>query len=278
MTELAAAFADREHVRPLLAGYVRPRGVSLRIEILPPAELLERMIVGDELDLGEYSLSDALRAIDAGERRYVFLPVFPLRALRHSMVWVRPESPLTDLGQLRGRRLGVASYATTALLFLRGLLEDEYAVAPGEVTWVRSGHERRPVVLEDVLIEDTDEELDGLLERGGVDAIAVFQQPRTPARRLVPDANDVEEAYRRRTGILPVMHLVALGAARSDADPSLASVLVDAFEESRLRSGALVPPYGVAANLPALAAAIRYGRRQLRLELPSDPAELFIRR
>lgn len=279
---LSIALGPHEHVRALRDGTARREGIHLDVATLPLAELLGR-VAANEFDAGEFSFSDALASIARNDRRYAFLPVFPHRAFRQSMVWTRTDSRLTGLADLRGARLGIGSYATTALLYLRGLLDDDHGIGPDEITWVRTTPERMPIQAPGVTVEDVHADTDALLDRGSVDAVAVFAPPRaagaTPpgARRLVSDVCAHEAEYLRRTGVLPIMHVVALKASIHESDPTIASRLLEAFEFARERSTVAVPRYGIDANRPALDAALRYARRQFGYRLPEDPADLFIR-
>ena len=311
MTRLTLAVGPYERVRALLSGEVRPEGIELAPTTLPAARILERMAAGAEFDVGELSLSDALRAFAEGGSAYVALPVFPYRAFRQSMLWVRASSELTRLADLRGKRIGIPGYGVTALLYVRGLLQEEHDIAPSEVTWVRTAPERLALRVPGVVIEDVRSDLDTLLGSGAVDAIATFHPPaaargRPPrARRLVPNVREVEADYYRRTGIFPIMHVIGLRASVHESDATIAPRLVAAFELAKRRANdevtrsfaahSLTPwsryeveetlalfgddafPYGVDPNRPSLEAACRYARAQLGLDLPGDVAELFTR-
>jgi len=282
---LTLACAEYERVHSLLSGAVRPDGLDLRITTLPSAEILERMATGSEFDVGEFSLADHLRLFAGRRSSYIAIPVFPHRAFRHSILWVRASSELHDPADLRGRRIGVTSYTTTALLFLRGALEDEYLIAPSDITWVRTGEERLPLDPPGVTIDDVPGDLETLLETGRVDAIASFSTPAgaradpATARHLFADVRRVEADYYCRTGIFPIMHVIVVRKSLYDEHPWIAKSLLDAFELAK-RPGAThddTYPYGVEPNRPTLEAACRYARAQLGLDLPEDVAELFAR-
>ena len=287
MRALTVGLAPNERVRPLLHGITGPGTLELRIITAPAPEILRRMSNGAEFDVGEYSLSDHLRAFAAGTADYVALPVFPHRAFRHSMLWVRTASDLTDPADLRGKRVGVDSYATTALVFLRGMLQDEHGVGPSDITWIRTVPERIPIDIPVVRIEDRAADLGALLESGEVDAIAPFQPPAAAsaqpprARHLISDVRAVEAEYYKRTGIFPIMHVLVLRRPIHESDPTVAPRLVTAFEEAKRVASAGAPAsenafrYGVEPNRPTLEAAFRYARTQLGIALPDDVAELF---
>ncbi|HKY50694.1 MAG TPA: PhnD/SsuA/transferrin family substrate-binding protein [Candidatus Limnocylindria bacterium] len=265
----------------MLEGAIRTSGgAAVDVVTLPLAEVVDRTASG-AYDAGEFSFLHALTNIARDDDTFVFLPVFPHRVLRHSMLWTRSDSELRELAQLRGARIGIGAYATTGLLYLRGLLEDEHGIRPDEITWVRTRPERTAVAVSGVVIEDVSGETDDLLARGVVDAVAVFTAPRLArsapplARPLVRDVASREAEYLERTGILPIMHVVALKSAVHRDAPDVAPSLIRAFE--RARSGTGVPAYGIEANRPALDAAIRYAGRQLGLVLPGDVSTIFTR-
>jgi 4,5-dihydroxyphthalate decarboxylase len=72
--------------------------------------------------------------------------------------------------------------------------------------------------------------------------------------RLFPEPIPVEEEYARRTGIVPIMHLVVLRKDVVDAYPWLAGNLMTAFEEARARSVARLAggPAGPGSRVPLL--------------------------
>jgi 4,5-dihydroxyphthalate decarboxylase len=305
---LSLAVAGYERVRALVSGDVRPDGLELQVTTLPAAEVIARMAGRAEFDAGELSLSDALLGSVTG---YVLLPIFTYRAFRQSMLWVRTTSGATSLEGIRGARVGIASYTTTALLYLRGLLSDEHAIAPSEIRWVRTGAERHAIRPSGAVIEDVRANLDGLLEAGEVDAIATFQAPiasgASPwARRLIVGVREAEADYYRRTRIFPIMHVIGLRRAIHEEDPGVAARLYEAFERSKAvayddvkRTGyaahTLTPwsrfeveetqaifgedpyPSGIEPNRPSLEAAARYATEQFEVDLPTDVADLFSR-
>jgi len=249
---------------------------------------------GAPFDVAELSLANFVMALAAGDDRFVGLPVFPFRSFRQSMLWVREDSPITQLEQLRGKRVGINGYANTALVWLRGALADEHGVAPEAIAWVRVGGDRVALTPPaGVRIADAPpgSDLFALLRAGSVDAVAAFWQPGQAAlpgvRRLLADAAAVEADYYRRTGIFPIMHLIVLRRDVYARAPALAAQVARRFAAAKRRFGdevrrfgagriALTPwspleleraqailgpdlhPYGVARNRGTLAAMTRY--------------------
>jgi 4,5-dihydroxyphthalate decarboxylase len=184
----------------------------------------------------------------------------------------------------------------TALLFTRGFLQHEYGVAPEDIHWFRRRSEHVPIQIPaGIRIESIakDQTLDGLIEEGKLDALAVTQPPRaflngSPfVQRLFPDSRAVEAAYYRKTRIFPIMHMVVLRRAIYEKDPTLAVRLARGFENAkhlafegyedglsslpwvnldleyaRQTLGKDVYPYGIEKNRPTLEAATLYSHEQ----------------
>lgn len=289
---------------------IAPPGLEIDYTAMPVMDLFARALSDDPLDVVEFSLANHIMAIAAGDRRYVGLPVFPFRGFRHSMLWVRSDSPIERPEHLKGKRIGIAAYALTALVYVRGLLAEDYGVEPAQVEWVRTGRERiafAPPPGVRIVDVGNSASLFQLLCAGTVDAIITFWSPEAQdsgARRLFPDVFAIEADYFRRTAIYPIMHTFALSRTLYDKNPGIAASLMAMFEAAKKRweddlsrfgaeSASITPwspldlersrailgpdlyPYGIAANVRTLAAAIRYTREQHLIAREVAIPELF---
>jgi 4,5-dihydroxyphthalate decarboxylase len=304
------ALQDYDHTRALLDGAVPVEGFDLKVlTISPPSQIFLRMLNQEEFDASEMSLSNYMIALAHGDRRFVAIPVFPSRVFRHSYIWIHANSGIREPRDLVGKRVGIADYSMTALLFVRGMLKHEYNVLPEDIHWFRHRPEhvsiKAPATLRIDNIEK-DQTLDGLLEEGKLDAVAVTSPPRSfksgspLVRRLFPDAREVEAEYYRRTKIFPIMHAVVLRRAICEKNPSIATALMAAFQAAKRKSydrleerlsplpwinldleyaqqamGADLYPYGVKLNFPTLEAATLYSYEQGLTERKFEVSELF---
>jgi 4,5-dihydroxyphthalate decarboxylase len=307
---ITLAVQDYDHTRALVDGAVPVEGFALKaITLSPPSQIFLRMLNQEEFDASEMSLSNYMIAVGHGDMRFVAIPVFPSRVFRHSYIWVNSNAGIRQPRDLIGKRMGIADYSMTALLFVRGMLKHEYNVLPENIHWFRRRSEhvaiKAPATLRIDNIEN-DQTLDGLLEEGKLDAVAVTSPPRafksgSPlVRRLFPDAKQVEADYYRRTKIFPIMHLVVIRRALYEKDPGVALALTNAFQDAkrqaqdRLEKGLSPMPwmnldleyaqqvmdgdicsYGVKANLPTLEAAALYSYEQGLTERKFEVRELF---
>ncbi len=308
--KLTLACQNHDHTRALADGTVAVDAVELNVlNISPPSQIFLRMLNNEEFDVAEMSLSNYLIALGNDDRRFIALPIFPSRIFRHSYVWINANAGIETPQDLRGKRVGIADYSMTALLFTRGFLQHQYGVRPEDIHWFRRRREHVTIAVpEGVRIDDIgkDETLDDLLERGKLDAVALTQPPRSfvqgspKVRRLFPEARAVEADYYRQTKIFPIMHTVVMRREIYEKRPTLAVALAGAFQDAKEISyermdeklyalpwlnldlefarrvmGRDTCAYGVQASMATLAASTLYSHEQGLTKRQLQVEELF---
>ena len=251
MTLLPVTIAtwDYDRVRAVMDGRVPVEGCEVNYLALAPEECFHRAIPHGEFEIAEIGLSPYLVALANGPGHpYVALPIFLSRIFRHSAIYVRTDRGITRPQDLRGKRVGVPEYQMSAVLWARGMLQDQYGVQPAEILWRQGGletpgrRERFPIRLPEgfplsLIPEGT--ALSPLLAQGELDAIisarapSCYRAPGVAVARLFEDYAAAEAEYFRKTGIFPIMH--ALGVRRDvhERHPWLASSLSKAFAEAK---------------------------------------------
>ena len=143
MTQLHLTLAceDYDRTRPVKDGIVKAEGIELNYLVMSVEEIFWRMMKYEEFDVSELSMGAFLTAAARGRRPFVAIPVFPSRTFRHRCIFVNTDSGVRRIEDLRGRRMGVPEYSMTAAVWLRGMFQHEYGVAPGEIHWVQAGEE-----------------------------------------------------------------------------------------------------------------------------------------
>ncbi len=288
---------DYDHVRALADGRIKVDGLNLKfVNVSPPSQIFLRMLHDEEFDASEMSLSNYMIAVGKSDHRFIALPVFPSRVFRHSFIWINANSGIRRPEDLKGKKVGIADYSMTALLFVRGLLQHQYGVTPQDIHWFRRRSEHVAIdIPPDIRIDNIskDQSLDRLLEQGALDALAVTSPPRgflegaPDIRRLFADSRNVEAEYYRATKIFPIMHMVVIRRAIYEEEPSIAARLAEGFacakemafeayeeglsslpwvnldlEYARRILGKDIYPYGIRKNLPTLEAATLYSHEQ----------------
>jgi 4,5-dihydroxyphthalate decarboxylase len=130
---------------------------------------------------------------------------------------------------------------------VRGWMQHEAGVPLTSVEWIQAGVNdagRKEMTTFDLppdfrLTSVPDKTLGGMLVSGEIDAVISARPPRVfldgkhGIKRLIPDYRAQEEAYFRKTGIFPIMHLVVLRRDAYEANRWIARNLMDSFEQAK---------------------------------------------
>ena len=133
---LTLACGDYEIIRPLLRGKVEVDGVDLTILTdMDSATRHWRFLNKGEFDIAEVSASSYLAARD-NDLPFSAIPVFLHRRFRHGFMFINTSKGIKKPADLKGRRIGVKTMMTTAVLWMRGILQSEYGVPLNSIEWV----------------------------------------------------------------------------------------------------------------------------------------------
>ena len=275
---LSVAVGDYDRTRPLISGAVSIDGVDPVFMTLSPEEIFFRAVRTRDFDICELSLSSFAVKTAAGDNPYVGVPAFVSRAFRHTSIYVRRDR-VKEPRDLVGRKVGVPEYQLTANVWARALLQDDHGVRPSDVHWIRAGIEQahRPEKITiklpaDVRLENGPEgkTISQLLEAGDIDG---FIAPRPPALVgagnpnigwLFRDPVSAAKDYYRRTGVFPIMHLVAVRRTLAEQHPWLPAAVLKAFERSKvLAVEALSDPSAPKVTLPFVEEQLQAARELL---------------
>jgi 4,5-dihydroxyphthalate decarboxylase len=316
---LTLACWDYDRTRPLIDGRVKADGIDLDIKVMRPRQIFPRMLEHQEFHISELSLASYVGLLARGRCPFVALPIALSKIFRHSCIYVRPGAGIATPQDLRGKRIGTTQYGATAVVFMRGMIQHDFGVMPQDVHWFMGGLDaptQRPLIpldlppdirLDYLAGADT---LEAMMEAGRLDALfsvyipTIFRNGSPSIARLWPNFKEVETAYFRRTGIFPVMHIVAIredvhhehpwvapriyrafckardlavtGLYDSDALHLSLPFLLDHVEESWRLFGRDFWAYGVEPNRPAFAAIGRYVHEQGLAPRAVATEEMFV--
>ena len=238
--KLDIAFWDYDRTRLLKERVVKIEGADptfhTSARIVP--DIFEAMIRQRAYDVSEMGMTYFLRTFADGESPFVAIPVFPVRAFRHSAIFINKASGITKPADLAGKRIGeLALYGHDAGVMPKGVLADEFGVRPEQSRWIVGGIDfpmdpidfvARPVpdgVEVEYAAKDVD--LGDMLESGEIDALISADTPKCVLEtspkvgRLFEDYEAVERDYYRRTGIFPIMHTVVVTRELAAKEPEL---------------------------------------------------------
>jgi 4,5-dihydroxyphthalate decarboxylase len=253
---LTFACGDYEIVRPLIDGKVEVDGVDLTILTdMDSATRHWRFLRNGEFDVAEVSSSSYLAARD-NDWPFRAIPVFLHRRFRHGFMFINTTKGISKPSDLIGRRVGVKTLMTSAVLWMRGILQHEYGVPLNSIEWVAEIEDDVNVTLPpDIKYSclPNDKSVETMLAEGELDAVFhsdfvkpfLAHDPRVA--RLFPDSKAEEMAYYQRAGIFPIMHVVGIRQSLVEQHPWLAINLFRAFNEAkaiameRMRNPRIVP-------------------------------------
>jgi 4,5-dihydroxyphthalate decarboxylase len=249
MSDLRLTFAigDYLHMRELTLGRIKPEGIDLTVLTLPLETIAYRFLATYEWEVSEFSMATYCTMVANGNAPMVGLPVFPSRVFRHGAIFVRDNSPIKTGADLKGKKVGVPQWTQTAVTYVRGWLQHDAGVPLTSIDWIQAGVNdpgRKEMTTFQLppgyrLTSVPDKSLGQLLVDGDIDAMIsarapnVFLDGKHGIKRLMPDYRAQEEAYFRKTGIFPIMHLVVLRRDAYEANRWIARNLMDAFEKAK---------------------------------------------
>ena len=261
-------------------------------------------------------------------RAYTPIPVFISRTFRHRNLFVHVDSGIEKPEDLRGKRVGTPGYGFSANTWIRGFLLDEYGVKADEMHWIETTESSDgaqvgsrlnrhclpddfPLVKGPAGVDESE-----LLLTGGCDALITAITPRAflegnpKIRQLFPDVRATEKDYYRKTGVFPIMHVVAIRTDMVNANPWLPKAVFEMysqakqkayanlesttslkvtlpwatqeFEDTRSLMGKNFWPYGIESNRKELELVMRYTheqglvKRHLNFERLFHPSTLLL--
>lgn len=274
---LSIATGNYDRTRPMVDGDVGIDGVDPVFMLLSPEEMFFRSFRDKAFDVSELSLSSFAVRTAAGNNPYIGVPVFPSRAFRHTAICIRTDRGIEHPQDLRGRRIGTPEYQLTACVWARAILQEDYGVAPSDVTWVRGGLEQlgRPEKIavqlpSTITIEQApaDKTLAQMLRDGDIDAIIAprapspFEQQNPNVGWLWSDPQKVASDYYKRTKIFPIMHLIGVRKELVEDHPWLPVAIFKAFSMAKDRAlELLVDTSATKVTLPFVDELLRSARQ-----------------
>jgi 4,5-dihydroxyphthalate decarboxylase len=246
--QLTLACWDYDRTRPIMENRVQFDGIDLTYLNLVVEETFFRQMRHHEFDVSEISFSSYLVSLFQEPPPFIAIPTFPSRSFRHSGIYINAGAGIREPKDLIGKRIGCAEYQLTANVWIRGILHDDYGVAPSSYTTCIGGLEETgriekaalslPPQIRTERIGES-ETLSAMLEKGEIDALF---SPRAPSsfikgtgtvRRLFEDTQKAEREYFERTRIFPIMHLIAIRRDVYEAARWVAQSLYKGFADAQ---------------------------------------------
>jgi 4,5-dihydroxyphthalate decarboxylase len=250
--EVKIAGYDYDRVSAIRDGKVSIEGADVSFEV-SNIYSLNGSAFGEEqkYDISEMGLIPFItKYINEDFRGYTLLPIFISRTFRHRSIYVHTDSGIEKPEDLKGKRVGTPGYTSSSNTWIRGLLKDEYGVNADDFTWIEANkssdggpqktgetyyfNDDFPLISGPEGIDESE-----LLLSGQCDAIITAITPkayldRNPKiRQLFPKAKETEAAYYKKTGMFPIMHVVAIKTDLLKKEPWLAEAIFNMYSEAK---------------------------------------------
>ena len=243
-----------DRTRALIDGRVNVDGCKLQFTESAIGDSNTNLFSGPQTyDVAEIGLHPFMLAYaNDGFRDYSLLPIFLLRLFRHKSVFIRTDRGINKPEDLKGKTIATPGYSSTSLVWIRGILQDEYGIRPEDVKWVISSKDssakdagkaskQENIFPEGISISmgPAGKDESDLLESGAVDALFHAVEPRAYIQghpmvaRLFSDYRATERAYFAKTGIFPIMHAVAIKKNLAQENPWLIDAVFRAYSKSK---------------------------------------------
>lgn len=268
MLKVKVAVTKNPRFEPLIDGTIKSEQLDLDILVTTPPELFYRNLKNDEFDVFEMSLSEYLitREQAKGDRwQWSALPIFPAKAFVWLGLYVNTAAGISELKDLRGKRVGVPDYVMTAALWFRMFLKELYGIRSNEISWYIGrtrdlshggllGIHTAPPAGVSLTWLTAAQTFDVMLERGEIDIAYGFAPRHDPKlfslnidryggtplegnprlKKLFADGGRaVVEAFFRQTGIVPANHVIVAQRRLLEQHSDLAVELFRLFSASK---------------------------------------------
>ncbi|WP_321871597.1 substrate-binding domain-containing protein [Paraburkholderia tropica] len=251
----------------------------------PYTDTFRRMARDLAYDIAEMPVATHLLLADAGAPLTAMPIVLAGGGLPHAALVCLADSDVTGSASLRGKRIAIRAYAQTTGVWIRGVLQHEYGVAPDELLWVTTEDSHVPSFVDPANVERVAEkDLVALLRRREVDAIVASPhvvKGATDLRTVIEDAAAVAQGWARREGVHGVNHVLSVQTALIERSPWVVDELANCFvaarawAEKHAEEGKRFTPYGDVANRRSIDLMLRYAHEQRLTARRFEYDELF---
>jgi 4,5-dihydroxyphthalate decarboxylase len=280
---LSVAVGNYPHTAALRRGEITSNKFELDFkDITPVNRAFAPMARERRFDVSEMAIATVLQAIAYGVE-ITLLPLVMASRFQEAALFCRADSPLEGPADLKGKRVGVRAYSQTTGLWLRGILKEEFAVAPSEIQWTtfEGAHVEAYADPSFVTRADAGMDLLNMLREGQIDAAIVGNEvPDDPRLRpLFPDPKAAGEAFYVRHGFVPINHMVVIKRELAQ-EIGVASELCRLFASSKARApapkdGRDRAPIGRAGVTPSVRVAAEYAFEQRLLPRRLEDDEIW---
>lgn len=250
MPTLKVAIGRYPHTAKLLDGAVTSPALSFEFASFPTIyRAFAPMIRESRFDLSEMAIATFLQAKAYG-KPFTLLPIALTARYQEAALLCRADSPIHGPEDLRGKRVGVRSYAQTTGMWLRGVFADRHALHPHEIAWTTFEDAHVPEFHDPAFVTRAAPGADLLtmLRDGALDAAILGNDlPNDPTLRPVfPSPEAAARQFHAEYGLMPINHLAIVQSRHAALIPDLTRLLTESGTPPILGRDALDPALSLA--------------------------------
>ena len=204
--------------------------------------IYKKILNQENFQVSEFSFSNYCMMRDRDICMMTAIPIFVNRGFRHGIIWVRKDSELNTVNDLKNCKVGIKEYSQTAAVWLRGILLEEYDLHWSSIDWYANKKQRfAPPIQANVKLIDNDPE--ELVIKGELDAyvaprpLDIQKSPKDRSLKpLFDNYAEIERKYFERCGIYPINHCLMIHRDTLIKNPSLGYSLFEAYSKSKAKA------------------------------------------
>ncbi|ARQ00347.1 hypothetical protein [Pseudorhodoplanes sinuspersici] len=278
---LTAAIGSRAWRKTLETAQAEAETFQLSFaDVSPIHRAFAPMAREQKFDVSEMAIVTALQAIAYG-KPLLILPVTLAARFQHGCLIARKSDAPLRPENLRGRRIGVRAYTQTTGVWLRGILQNDYGVAPDSIRWVTQEGAHLAEYRDPSWVEraPSGRTLAELLRSGDIDA-AIFGNdlPDDPDfAPVIAAPREAARAWYDKHDVVPINHMMVV---RKDVAAAHPAAMRDLWQTiHRAKPVAAERPdmaaIGIAANRRSLAMILHYCEQQTLLPCAMMVDDIF---
>jgi len=250
------------------------------VEVSPITKAFAQMVRQGTYDISEMALVTFLQAKAYGKPLVLIPAAVAARSQEVSLIKLAKNESIKGPADLKGKRIGVRAYSQTTGAWVRGILTENFGIAPEQIHWTTF---EDPHVAEysdppfatrakpgSVLLD--------MLRAGELDAVIVGNDKPADAdlADVYPDAEAAGREFRRKHGFLPVNHVIVAKQSVIDTQRDALMAFWDAVKAAwKDTPSAKDLPIGRAAIAPSVSLALDYISAQSMLPRPMTEADVW---
>lgn len=275
---LDIVLGDHPHTREIKEGKLNSSLFDLRFtEIKPTHNAFKPMVREQKFDICEMAIVTYLLAKEHGKPLHL-LPAAMIGRFQQPFAVCDTKLEMAGPGDISNRRIGVRSYTTTTVTWLRGILQNDYGAHLDAAHWVSFEDPHVAEYVDPTERAPSGRKIIDMLLDGELDIVLgdVTDDPRV--RKLFPDSEAAIEEWRAKHNLVPINHMVVVteDLVRDDID-SVAD-FYRMLKDAKAGTAGNQPdstPIGLEAVRPSLELILRYAAQQKLVSREYAVDELF---